>query len=136
MLAWSLAWLACLLGLLIHKAHCGFLSPELWQVCEDYTWIAHLRSSLRSHGLCLICLVCVDGSLTRGALFANNEIDLYLLCVRCLVCLAWAHRAWLAGFRSSLGSHSLGRLHLARSLLSSLCSFEPFLVGLANRKSL
>ena len=98
LIACWLAWCACLvISLACLPARLAFsLSslwfPYLWLVCKDCAWIAHWRSSLRSHGTCLICLV-------------------FLVCVEC---------TWLAHSRSSrtiFGLFGLRRRRLARSLV-------------------
>ena len=114
----------------------------IWLICEDCAWLAKLASLAQT---VLGFLGFVDGtwlaqsrsplrSLDELASLARIEIDLYLLFVRSLVCLAWAAIGSLAyGARFA---RKLGWTRLARLLLSLLRSFKQYLVGLANKKIL
>ena len=87
----------------------------LWLVCEDCTWLARLRSSLHSYGLCLVCLIWEDcacfSSTDRTALLSLFSFALFafvawfawfgLLWLVCEDC------TWLARLRSSLQSYGL-----------------------------
>ena len=104
-------------------------------ICEDCAWLAKLASLAQT---VLGFLDFVDGtwlaqsrsplrSLDELASLARIEIDLYLLFVRSLVCLAWAALGSLAcGLVELALLVSLAGPRLARLLLSLLRSFKQY----------